>query len=134
MYTYAQNFEDVMLERLFRDQEHGTYIDVGAWDPDQFSITRHFYERGWRGVNIEPIAARFRAFEGARPQDINLNIALDEHPGALRFFECLEEGYLSTADPEVARGLSARGLTLREYPVPALTLDQIFTTYCPATV
>ena len=33
MLTYAQNFEDVMLARLFVGQETGFYIDVGACEP-----------------------------------------------------------------------------------------------------
>jgi hypothetical protein len=45
--SYAQNFEDVMLERAFADLAEGFYVDVGAWDPDLESVTRHFYERGW---------------------------------------------------------------------------------------
>jgi hypothetical protein len=48
MYTYAQNFEDVMLNRLFHEQASGFYIDVGAWDPNMHSVTKHFYKGGWR--------------------------------------------------------------------------------------
>lgn len=45
MISYAQNFEDVMLERAFADLEIGFWVDVGAWDPDTDSVTRHFYDR-----------------------------------------------------------------------------------------
>ena len=43
MLTYAQNFEDVILERLFKEVDKGFYVDVGAWDPTIHSVTRHFY-------------------------------------------------------------------------------------------
>ncbi|MBA3885640.1 MAG: hypothetical protein H0X67_07895 [Acidobacteria bacterium] len=46
MYTYAQNFEDVMLNRLFHEQATGFYVDVGAWDPNVHSVTKHFYNGG----------------------------------------------------------------------------------------
>ncbi|HZY84782.1 MAG TPA: hypothetical protein VFE78_08120, partial [Gemmataceae bacterium] len=53
MISYAQNGEDVLLGRLFGGQPDGFYVDVGASDPTDLSLTRHFYERGWRGVNVE---------------------------------------------------------------------------------
>lgn len=54
MISYAQNFEDVMLMRALASIEKGFYIDVGAAWPDQDSVTKAFYEKGWLGVNIEP--------------------------------------------------------------------------------
>jgi hypothetical protein len=59
MISYAQNFEDVMLERALAEIENGFYVDVGAWHPDLDSVTRHFFGRGWRGVNIENVFDHF---------------------------------------------------------------------------
>lgn len=42
MISYAQNFEDVMIARLFDDTHRGFYVDVGAAHPDFLSVTRHF--------------------------------------------------------------------------------------------
>lgn len=54
MISYAQNFEDVMLWRALKHVKKGFYVDVGAWSPDNDSVTRFFYENGWHGINIEP--------------------------------------------------------------------------------
>jgi hypothetical protein len=54
MISYAHNFEDVLLDRCFRNVSNGFYIDVGAWDPVVDSVTHHFYEKGWHGINGEP--------------------------------------------------------------------------------
>ena len=54
MISYAQNQEDVLLRREFPDCTNGFYIDVGANDPVWDSVTKHFYDRGWHGINIEP--------------------------------------------------------------------------------
>jgi hypothetical protein len=70
--TYAQNFEDLMLWRALHDVKVGFYIDVGAADPDEDSVTRAFYDRGWRGINIEPTPEYFEALVAARPRDITL--------------------------------------------------------------
>ena len=125
MITYAQNFEDVMLERLFKGQSAGFYIDVGAWHPTLHSVTRHFYDAGWRGVNIEPIRRQYELFVQDRPRDINLNAALVESSGTLNFFECEDNTALSTGDPEQAQRLRSEGHAIREYSVQALTLSDV---------
>jgi FkbM family methyltransferase len=126
MISYAQNFEDVMLERLFAGQERGFYVDVGAWDPDRLSTTKHFYLRGWRGINIEPIESRFRMFRETRPHDANLNVAIAAEPGETVFWICREDDSRSTAETGAADALKAEGLTLLETRVPTRRLDEIF--------
>lgn len=81
MISYAQNFEDVMLERAFAEIENGFYVDVGAWDPDLDSVTRYFYERGWRGVNIEPNPKYLALLKEKRARDVNLGLAVGAHNG-----------------------------------------------------
>jgi FkbM family methyltransferase len=80
--SYAQNLEDVMLRRVFRDVENGFYVDVGAWEPDIDSVTKAFYEAGWRGINIEPGPVFFRLAQ-RRPRDINLQLAIGAREGRL---------------------------------------------------
>ena len=45
--SYAQNREDVLLSRVLPGPV-GSYIDVGAADPVELSVTKWFYDRGWR--------------------------------------------------------------------------------------
>jgi len=52
--SYAQNFEDVMLARVFHGRKNGFYVDVGAADPINLSVTKWFYDLGWSGINVEP--------------------------------------------------------------------------------
>jgi FkbM family methyltransferase len=85
MISYAQNAEDVVLRRAFADVDLGFYVDVGASSPTDDSVTRHFYERGWRGVNVEPDFADFEELVAARPRDVNLNAAVGSSTGQLRF-------------------------------------------------
>ncbi len=99
--SYAQNFEDVMLWRALKHIDQGFYIDVGANDPDNESVTKAFYERGWRGINVEPVPQWFERLEKARPQDINLQLALGAEPGEITLYEIPDTG-LSTADEKFA--------------------------------
>lgn len=134
MISYAQNFEDVMLERLFADQAQGFYVDVGAWDPDCLSVTKHFYLRGWNGINIEPIPARSERFRSARPRDVNLNVAIAERPGDTAFWICRGDDALSTADADTAEALRAQGRSLDEARVPTRRLDDILAEHASAEI
>ena len=84
--SYAQNFEDVLLWRALRDVQAGFYIDVGASHPDVDSVTRAFFDRGWRGINIEPGAEDAARLAAARPGDITLQVAAGRTDGEADFF------------------------------------------------
>ena len=81
MISYAQNFEDVILWRAFKDVPQGFYVDVGAFDPEIDSVTKFFYDSGWSGVNIEPVPESFEALEAARPRDRNICAAAGSRAG-----------------------------------------------------
>jgi len=51
--SWSQGGEDLALLSSFPSLEIGTYIDIGAHHPSRYSNTRHLYQRGWRGVNID---------------------------------------------------------------------------------
>jgi FkbM family methyltransferase len=123
--SYAQNFEDVMLWRALKHLEGGFYIDVGAWSPDLDSITRAFYERGWRGINIEPNLEWMRQLNEKRPQDINLPLAISDAPGAETFYFFANLG-LSTMDRAVAEAHMAEGWTAEPGTVTVTTLDAVW--------
>jgi len=123
--SYAQNFEDVMLWRALKHVEIGFYIDVGAQDPDVDSVTKAFYERGWRGINVEPISQWFERLQEKRPRDINLQLAVGSAIGNQVFYELPDTG-LSTSDKTTAeRHETERGYTKIERMVPIETLTSI---------
>jgi FkbM family methyltransferase len=125
MISYSQNFEDVILARLFQGQTSGFYIDVGAWDPTRHSVTKHFYDLGWSGVNIEPVARQYQLFIEERPRDQNLNVAVADVPGQLRFYECKELTSLSTASDAQAQELRRAGYDVVSYDVQVVTLEYV---------
>ncbi len=125
--SYAQNFEDVMLARAFPGAR-GFYVDVGANDPDIDSVSRAFYERGWSGINIEPLAAQFRRLRERRPRDVNLEIAVGESEGEITFYAIEQWHGYSTTDAEIVAQHRADGLKVEIQQVPvrrlAAVLDQ----------
>ncbi len=132
MISYAQNHEDVLLNRVFRDEPQGFYIDVGAAHPQVDSVTRHFYEHGWHGINIEPRSDMFALLVRQRSRDLNLNVGISNEPGTLRFFQVEvpeivvgDAGGLSTFDAEQAEQYRREGRKVREQSTPAKTLTDI---------
>jgi FkbM family methyltransferase len=126
MLTYAQNFEDVMLARLFGEQSSGFYIDIGAWHPTELSVTKHFYDLGWSGINVEPLRKQYELFIAKRPRDLNLCVAVTDHKGPLRFYECASNASLSTIDDALAATLAKEGHEITSYTVDAVTPAEIF--------
>ena len=129
MISYAQNFEDVMLNRVFRDRTHGFYVDVGAADPVNLSVTKWFYDLGWTGINIEPHPEFFQKLEAERPRDINLNCGAGAINGeaVLREFAMKEwSSFCTTVD---AKNPAASPVATRSMPVS--TLDKILETHAP---
>jgi FkbM family methyltransferase len=123
--SYAQNFEDVMLWRALKHVERGFYIDVGANDPEVDSVTKAFYDRGWHGINIEPVAQYFQRLEAMRLRDINLQVAAGAQQGELMIYELPDTG-LSTFDKAIAeRHEAEQGYAKLERIVPVETLTSI---------
>ncbi len=114
--SYAQNGEDILLDRVFGDLV-GTFIDLGACHPHWDSNTFFFYERGWRGTSIEPNLKLINAFETHRPEDRNLNVAVSDHDGELTFFDVVENIGLSTLDRDVAQEHRRNGFEVSERQV-----------------
>ena len=122
--SYAQNFEDVMLWRALGRVGEEIWIDVGAHDPDKHSITRAFSDRGWRGINVEPVLAHFTRLHAARPRDINLNLAAAAAPGRLTFHRIGTTG-LSTLDADIAAAHARNGWEVETDSVEVTTLAEI---------
>src|SRR4051812_11935071 len=68
--SFSQNGEDVVLMRALGHLGPGRYIEVGANDPTDDSVTRAFYNRGWSGITVEPMQDYAQRHRQQRPRDI----------------------------------------------------------------
>ncbi len=122
--SFAQNFEDVMLWRALGHVSRGFYIDVGANDPNLDSVTKAFYDRGWSGINIEPLPHHFRELQRDRPRDINLCLAVGAQEGEVEIWESDVRGWASV-DADVIHTHAQQGHTGQLRRVPMQTLASI---------
>lgn len=67
--SYAQNGEDVVVARALQGVDRGVYVEVGANHPLVDSVTRAFYDRGWRGILAEPNPEYAMLLREERPGD-----------------------------------------------------------------
>ena len=123
--SYSQNNEDVLLWRALGHVKDGFYIDVGANDPVEHSVTKAFYDAGWRGINIEPLPAFHQAFVEQRPRDINLALAAGSSDGSLTLYDVADVNGWASPEREVAEAHRAAGHEVRELTVPVRTLASI---------
>jgi FkbM family methyltransferase len=132
--SYAQNFEDVLLWRALKHIKNGFYIDAGANDPEIHSVTKAFYERGWFGINIEPLPEFQQRFLDERPRDINLAVAAGARDGELTLFDVPSVRGWASPDQAVASAHEADGFAVVELTVPVRTLSGICRQHAPADI
>lgn len=121
--TYAQHGDDLAIVNIFKRLgiEQPTYLDVGAYHPFNLSNTALLYERGSRGINVEPNETLFSEFVKARPDDINLCVGVAPTPGQMEFYHVAGDPGRNTLDPVIAASLGVA----RSVSVPVLTLNMI---------
>ena len=128
--SYAQNFEDVILWRALGHVKDGFYVDCGAYHPQEDSVTKAFYDRGWHGINVEPVTSLLHNFKSTRITDINLNVALSNTVSSAVFYEILNTG-LSTFSSDIARQHIDQGFFARKMEVQTETLSNVLASHAP---
>lgn len=98
--------EDAVIYELFNKasdiDRKGFYVDIGAYKPKEYSLSYVFYQKGWRGINVEPAPGSKAIFDLERPGDVNLECAVSNKDGHsnLIIFENSQENTIeeSSAD------------------------------------
>lgn len=121
--TYAQHGDDLAVLNIFKRLgiEKPSYLDVGAYHPFDLSNTALLYERGSRGIVVEPNMAAFDAFVAARPDDIILPVGVAPIAGTLTYFHVLADPGRFTFDKATAMTLGI----VRSEELPVTTLNAI---------
>lgn len=105
MYSFGQNGEDVILDRVFADLPQGRYIDAGAGHPVIRSISYHFYLKGWRGILVEPHPGLVRLIRNQRPDDWVFAAALGADTGQVHL-RCTQPWGLSSTNEHLVESRS----------------------------
>ncbi|MGJ7493687.1 FkbM family methyltransferase [Variovorax sp. RT4R15] len=120
--SYAQNFEDVMLWRALKHVEKGQYVDIGAQDPIVDSVSKAFYELGWRGVHIEPVPHYAAMLRKDRPDEIVLEMAISDRDGVLELNMIAGTGLSTGVKAYAESHRQSRGFEHQTIHVPMLPI------------
>ena len=128
--SWSQGGEDLAILSLFSNLEVGSYIDIGAHHPSRYSNTRHLYQRGWRGVNIDADEELISQFFSGRPEDTNICAAVgSEKEYVLNVFD---ERLVSSVDVNrVDFEVSIGRRKIAERKIRGITLRNVIDTYFP---
>lgn len=124
--SYAQNFEDVVLWRALKHVPAGLYIDIGAQHPVLDSVSKAFYEHGWRGIHVEPVPHYAAMLREDRPDEQVLQVALSDREGLLEL-HVIDDSGLSTAVKAFAElHKNKHGFVHKTIQTPMLTMKTAF--------
>tara|TARA_B100001564_G_C20660467_1_gene681259 strand:- start:2448 stop:3137 length:690 start_codon:yes stop_codon:yes gene_type:complete len=101
--TYSMEQEDIEILKYLNTVKKGFYVDVGAYHPIHLSNTFLLYKKQWRGINIDISSFSIDLFNYARPDDINLNIAISNKDELVTFYFQKKLSQLSTIKKDVAK-------------------------------
>lgn len=108
---YGQLEEDKYILKYF-PEANGTYVDVGAGHPIRGSNSFYFYEKGWRGLTIDPIKKNVVLHRVLRRHDSQLQ-SLIGVSNEREYFYHFEPYEYSTSDDSIAlETLSKPGVRL----------------------
>lgn len=122
---YTLVMEKNFLRDAFKDKNEGIYVDIGANHPYRFSNTWWAYQKGWRGINVEPDIKNYELLKALRGKDININCGISDQDGKMMYYE-FEESALNTFCKEVAE---CQGSVKSMREVPVCKMSTIFEKY-----
>ena len=132
--SYSQFGEDLVLRHfVLKDNKNyqGFFIDIGAYHPTKYSNTYYFYQRGWRGLNIDAKPGSMMRFNKKRPKDTNLEIGVALKSDKKEFY-IFKEPAFNTFSLEMANKWQAQGQELlRKELVTIDSLSNILDEYLP---
>lgn len=123
--SYTQNMEDYHLWLALGGRREGFYVDIGAGHPVADNVSFWFYERGWRGVVVEPLAKLVDLYASVRPRDVAVASLIGREAGEADFYEVDRLHGFSTTVERFARGAGAFGAGYRSRKLPMRTLAEL---------
>ena len=130
--SYSQEGEDMILRRIFENQNKGFYVDVGSHHPKLFSNTYFFYNIGWNGINIDAMPGSMSLFKKIRGRDLNIEKAISSKKQVLTYYS-FNEPALNGFSKELSENNVLKGYRIEcTKDIETYTLEEILDTYLPS--
>jgi FkbM family methyltransferase len=117
--------EDVHLWLALGGKRDGTYIDIGGGHPIAGSVSFWFYERGWRGIVVEPQDKLATLHRRIRSRDALVQAAVGRDAVEVEFYQVDRLHALSTTVKRNADAAAVHGASHRTLRVPSVSLAEL---------
>lgn len=110
--SFSQSGEDLIIDYIFTNYlriHNPFYLDIGANHPTYLSNTYYFYQKGCRGVCVEPDETLFSEIQKTRVEDKCLNVGVGFEAASKVPFYIMSEKTLNTFSREVAERYQGYG-------------------------
>ncbi len=129
--SYSGEAEDLILRKIFSKND-GFYIDIGCYHPKTYSNTYFFYQKGWKGLNIDANPTTIQKFKKFRKRDINLNVGMGNENAVMKFYLC-DAPAMNTFSEEVLKERMEKNLVklVGEKQIQVRKLAEVLDEYLP---
>lgn len=100
--SYSLNAVDLIIDYIFKNKNNGFYLDVGSQHPISNNNTYLLFKRGWSGINIDLDKKNIDLFNTARPNDINLNLAISSDVAEKKLYFYHDKSPINTLNKVVS--------------------------------
>ena len=121
--SYSMEGEDLIISEIFKNIYNGLYVDAGSYHPLHLNNTYLLYKKGWKGINIDLSEYTIKLFNHLRPNDININSAVTNFDGQVKFYYQKKLSQLTSIKKNTA--LKRMQGKIKEKEIEALKLDTI---------
>ncbi len=130
-FNTSQFGEDKKILKLFKEKTNGTYLDLGCFHPLRQNNTYLLYKLGWKGINIDLNPLTIELFNVARPNDINICVAISKKKGSKDLFFDNELSSLNTINKNHTLFLKKafNQINLKKRKIKTNTLNNILKKY-----
>ena len=115
--------EDLIILNYLKNTKDGFYVDAGCYHPIHLSNTFLLHNKGWRGINIDLSEYSIDLFNYLRPDDININAAVSNTNGKVKFYYQKKISQLTTVKKDVS--LKRMQGPIKEKNINCYTLNTI---------
>ena len=123
--SWSQAGEDIAVELFVHGNTSGKfYLDIGAHDPNRFSVTRKIYSNGWEGIDIDGNPSYAEKFKKFRPRNSFLNACVGSQKSYT--FTIFDEGAISSANNKWVEKFKSEGNRVKSVvTIPGMKLREI---------
>ena len=117
---YSFSGVDIVLKKIFYQQEKGFYIDVGCQNPIKNNNTYLLYKKGWEGINIDLDEDNINLFNSARPNDSNFNKAVSSNVKDVELYFYHKKSPINTIDKKTSEFQRAKVTSVKKITTDTL--------------